>query len=257
MNTKNSFALSHPNQKLGLPVGKHIKVHIKNPKGIVEGKWNGQDDPEANSEEIQRSYTPTTSDDQLGHFDFVIKIYKGGIIERFPDGGKVSQYFGGLSVGDSINISGPFGLVEYKGKGLFTWKGKSFNCKQVAMIAGGTGITPMYQVINAILKDSEDSTNISLLYANQTEDDILLRDDLEKLANNFPDRFKIWYTLDRPGEGWKYSAGFVNKEMIADHLPPGGDETVVLMCGPPPMVKFACVPNLIELNYPSPSQITF
>jgi len=187
----------------------------------------------------------------------VIKIYKGGVIERFPDGGKMSQYFGGLIVGDSVNLSGPFGLVEYKGEGLFTWKGKSFRCSNVGMIAGGTGITPMLQVISAIIKDPKDTTKVSLLYANQTEEDILVRKELEDIAAAHPDRFKIWYTLDRPAENWKYSKGFISKELISAHFPPAGDDTVILMCGPPPMIKFACVPNLTDLGYNPASQIVF
>ena len=39
--------------------------------------------------------------------------------------------------------------------------------KQVGLIAGGTGITPMLQIIRAILKDEEDDTQVSLLFANQ------------------------------------------------------------------------------------------
>lgn len=35
----------------------------------------------------------------------------------------------------------------------------------------------------------------------------------------------MWYTVDRPPAGWKYSAGFVNKEMLAEHLPPAGKDT--------------------------------
>jgi NAD(P)H-flavin reductase len=61
------------------------------------------------------------------------------------------------------------------------------------MIAGGTGITPMYQVIQAVLKNSEDSTQLSLLYANVSPDDILLRDELDALAAAHPN-FKVWYT---------------------------------------------------------------
>lgn len=38
---------------------------------------------------------------------------------------------------------------------------------------------------------------VSLLYANQCEDDILLREELEELAEKFPQKFKLWYTLDR------------------------------------------------------------
>lgn len=43
------------------------------------------------------------------------------------------------------------------------------------MLAGGTGITPMFQVLNAILKNPRDTTSVTLLYGNLTEEDILLR----------------------------------------------------------------------------------
>lgn len=66
---------------------------------------------------------------------------------------------------------------------------------------GGTGIAPMLQLIRHILKDPKDETKLSLLFANQTEKDILLRDELEQAAKEHPDRFKFWYTLDRPTEG--------------------------------------------------------
>ncbi|KAK2121024.1 NADH-cytochrome b5 reductase 3 [Saguinus oedipus] len=39
--------------------------------------------------------------------------------------------------------------------------------KSVGMIAGGTGITPMLQVIRAIMKDPDDHTVCHLLFANQ------------------------------------------------------------------------------------------
>ena len=39
--------------------------------------------------------------------------------------------------------------------------------KKVGMIAGGTGITPMLQLIRQILKNKEDKTEVSLLFANQ------------------------------------------------------------------------------------------
>lgn len=40
------------------------------------------------------------------------------------------------------------------------------------MIAGGTGITPMYQIIKSSIKDASDRTQLSLIYANVNEDDI-------------------------------------------------------------------------------------
>lgn len=48
---------------------------------------------------------------------------------------------------------------------------------------------------------------------------------------------------------WKYSKGFISADMIKDHLPPPGDDTLILMCGPPAMINFACLPNLDKLGY--------
>ena len=124
------------------------------------------------------------------------------------------------------------------------------------MIAGGTGITPMYQVIQAVLKDKADKTEMKLLYANQTEDDILLREDLDTWAADHPN-FSVEYTLDRPPKDWKHSSGFVNEGMIREHLFPADSETICLMCGPPPMLKFACYPNLEKVGYAQDKQITF
>ena len=112
-------------------------------------------------------------------------------------------------------------------------------------------------MIGAILADPSDPTHISLLYANQTEDDILVRDMLEELAAKHPTRMKVWYTLDRPPASWKYSTGFITDTMIAEHLPPPGDDTLVLMCGPPPMVKFACQANLDKLGHAKNRQVAF
>ena len=60
------------------------------------------------------------------------------------------------------------------------------------MIAGGTGITPMYQVIKAVLKQADDETQLALLYANQSPDDILLFEELQSLAED--PRLRVWYT---------------------------------------------------------------
>ena len=61
----------------------------------------------------------------------------------------------------------------------------------------------MLQLIRAVFRDKNDQTNLALIFANQTEDDILLREELEDVQKEFPDRFKLWYTIDRPTEGMK------------------------------------------------------
>jgi hypothetical protein len=53
--------------------GKHIKIYGPRLEAVVEGEWNGQADPEAKRDEIERKYTPSSSNDDLGHFDIVIK----------------------------------------------------------------------------------------------------------------------------------------------------------------------------------------
>lgn len=278
-------------------------------QGKVPGQWNGREDPEADAKEIERKYTPTSSDADVGYCDLVIKVrshappprararaaahgrsppqrrparaagharpscltrvvgarvargvqvYEGGKIDRFPDGGKMSQYMASLRVGDSMTISGPWGMNEYKGHGLFKIGTKEKQVSHVGMMSGGTGITPMLQVIAAILRDPTDKTKVSLLYANQAEGDILVRDSLEALQAQHSDRFvSLWYTLDRPPAGWKYSTGFITDEMIKAHLPAPGPSTIVLMCGPPPMVKFACQQNLDKLGYAKDMQVAF
>lgn len=62
----------------------------------------------------------------------------------------------------------------------------------------------MLQIIKAILKDSDDLTAISLLFANRTEDDILCREELESIRDKYPHRVKLWFTLDTPSNGNDY-----------------------------------------------------
>jgi len=235
------FALPSKNHVLGLPVGQHVylSAHV-------------------NEELVVRPYTPVTSDDDNGYFDLVTKVYFRNVHPKFPNGGKMSQHLDSLQIGDTINVRGPSGLLVYKGRGEFHIKKDKKsppvvkNVSKIGLIAGGTGITPMLQVIRHIFKDKQDKTQVSLLFANQTEDDILLRPELEHLQSEYPDSFHLWYTLDRPPNDWQYSGGFVDADMIRDHLPAPADDVLICMCGPPPMIDFACQPSLEKLGY-SPS----
>ena len=75
---------------LGLPVGGFVKVHHLNKfTRKKEGEWNGRADPET-GEEIERKYTPVTSEDDKGFFEFHIKAYRPDEHPKFPDGGKSS-----------------------------------------------------------------------------------------------------------------------------------------------------------------------
>lgn len=118
----------------------------------------------------------------------------------------MSQHLESLKIGDTIEVRGPSGRLNYLGNGEFSMKKlrkdppTHIKVKKVAMIAGGTGITPMLQLIRHITKDENDQTQLCLLYANQTEKDILVRKELEEVREKHPGQFKLWYTVDTPGE---------------------------------------------------------
>jgi len=95
----------------------------------------------------------------------------------------------------------------------------------------------MLQIIREVLKRSDsDRTNLSFIFANVTETDIILRAELDGLAERHPN-FKVYYTLDKPPADWKFGSGFVNSAMIKDRMPPPAADTLILVCGPPPMCK--------------------
>ncbi|CAN6938830.1 unnamed protein product [Brassica oleracea] len=227
------FALPSEDQQLGLPVGKHIFLCAT-----------------INDKLCLRAYTPTSTVDAVGYIDLVIKVYFKNVHPRFPNGGLMSQHLDSLPIGAVLDIKGPLGHIEYQGRGKFMVSGKPKFANKLAMLAGGTGITPIYQVIQSILSDPEDETEMFVVYANRTEDDILVREELEGWADKFPDRLKIWYVVEIAKEGWEYSTGFITEAVLREHVPEGLEgESLALACGPPPMIQFALQPNLEKMGY--------
>lgn len=235
------FALPSENHTLGLPCGKHI---------MMSGKWKG--------EFVTRPYTPITGDEVKGYVEFAIKVYYP-CEPKFPEGGKMSQLLDSLKIGDTIDFKGPLGEVNYLENGNFTYKGKRKYCQMLGMIAGGTGITPMYQVAQHILRNPEDKTKVSLLFANKTDDDILLKAELDELAAKHAGQFSVEYVIDKAvkDKNWKGSLGHINDEMIRAHLPGPSDDTAVFLCGPPPMIEKACIPNLKKEGHSEDNIVTF
>ena len=90
-------------------------------------------DVNAEQKEIVRSYTPISSDENRGYFDLLIKSYPQG---------NISRHMATLKIGDVMKVKGPKGAMVYT-PGLV---------KRFGMIAGGTGITPMLQIIRAIVR---------------------------------------------------------------------------------------------------------
>ena len=115
----------------------------------------------------------------------------------------------------------------------------------------------MIMILQAILKDPEDPTMIKLIFANQTQDDILMEKELDDLAQN--QRFSIHYLLSRPKDG-KYekgSVGRVTQQLIKDQLFGSSDTTLCLLCGPQGMIDQACLPALDQLGYQKDNIVIF
>lgn len=215
------FVFQLPNSKdvIGLPIGQHVAI-----KAMVNGA------------SVSRSYTPTSNNLDLGKLELVIKCY--------PDGLLTGQYLEGLEIGDKVEFRGPKGGMKYH-NGL---------CKKIGMIAGGTGITPMYQLIRAICEDDRDTTEISLIYANRSEEDILLRRELEAFARGYPQNLKLWYMLDHPSDDWAYGKGYVTPEVMAARLPGPAPDTKIMLCGPPGMVN-ASKKGLVAAGFEAPGAV--
>ncbi|KAG0049568.1 NADH-cytochrome b5 reductase [Gryganskiella cystojenkinii] len=148
---------------------------------------------------VIRPYTPTSVVDQTGSFDFVIKRYEGPIT-KYPL--QANQH------------------------------------ESVTLIAGGSGITPMLQIVGGLLQDNTDKTKINLIFANVTPEDIILKDELDAYAKAHPDRFKLVYVIDKAVDGWKGATGYVTAELLKQHVPEiTKGNTKVFVCGPPLMMK--------------------
>ncbi|KAK0710889.1 hypothetical protein B0H67DRAFT_516543 [Lasiosphaeris hirsuta] len=201
------FALPTPSSILGLPIGQHISI----------GAALAQ--PDGSSKDIVRSYTPISGDHQPGYFDLLIKSYPTG---------NISRHMASLAVGQTIRVKGPKGAFVYTPNMV----------RHFGMVAGGTGITPMLQVIRAIVRGraTGDATQVDLIFANVTPQDILLKEDLDALVTE-DKGIRVHYVLDKPPAGWTGGVGYVTSDMITKWLPAPAEDVKILICGPPPMVS--------------------
>lgn len=160
--------------------------------------------------------------DEPGFIDLTVKLYPGG---------KASTHLHSLKPGDTCK----FAPLPKQ----FAWTSNKH--EHVALIAGGAGITPMYQLLHGILDNPSDHTRITLVWGVNTDDDIFFRDEFTALEKKFPGRFKAEYVVSQPTGGSSYRKGYVNKTIL-EELGLRASEThnkdiKVLVCGPPAMEK--------------------
>ena len=162
----------------------------------------------------------------------------------------MSQHLHSLREGQELSVWGPRGKIRYMGNGTFKIREEKesgdFNeiktFKHIGMVCGGTGLAPMLQVIRSVLSDQNDTTKITMIFANRTEEDILCREELDQLASD--DRLTVVYCLSKPVSEWTGESGYINGEMISKHFPAPSEDFYVLLCGSPKMVNEAYLPGL-------------
>ena len=186
-----------------------------------------------NGKSVKRPYTPSSLPGTAGLFDLTVKRYEAGTI---------SKYLHDQRVGDTVLMSGP------RPGGHWT----DGMAKKVGFVAGGTGITPMISIIRWILKNGLDE-ELFLVFANKTESDIIFQEEWERDVRAHPN-FHCVHVLEHPPKGWTGVTGRITADILRKHLPAPGPETVVFLCGPPPMVS-AMEETLKGLGYPEESVI--
>lgn len=162
----------------------------------------------------------------------------------------MSPHLHSLKPGDTHSF---FGVPIPGGAGWPTGKGE----RNIALIAGGAGITPLYQFTQAVFRDAAiqrpqgrtfELPQITLIFGVNTPADLLFHDEFRDLEKRYPDHFRCVYTVTDP-EGKKlpsvqdsllirnYETGRITRELLEKWMPkpdaPGGVK--ILLCGPPGM----------------------
>lgn len=163
---------------------------------------------------VKRPYTPSSMPGTTGFFELTVKRYENGLMSR---------YLHDRQVGETVLMSGP-------NPGGHWVDGMA---KRVGFVAGGSGITPMISIIRWILARSLE-VELFLVFANKTEADIIFREEWEADAREHSG-FHCYHVLSQPPAGWSQGTGHITESLLRTHLPPPGPDTVVFLCGPPPM----------------------
>ncbi|KAJ6013567.1 hypothetical protein N7540_008158 [Penicillium herquei] len=214
------FDLEHGKQTLGLPIGQHLMIKVPDP---------------VNKETIIRSYTPISDTNIEGKMELLVKIY-------FPSatipGGKMTMALDALKLGAAIDCKGPTGRFEYLGNGRLTVSGKERKVKSFTMICGGTGITPIFQVLRAVMQDPNDPTTCVVLFGNRLEEDILCRAELDAYVALDSRKCTVVHTLSKASDQWVGRRGRISEDLIKEYAPNMG-ESMAILCGPEALEKSA------------------
>lgn len=187
--------------------------------------------------------------DDKGMLEVLIKVY---FDTKERPGGKMTQALDSIPIGHFVDFKGPIGHFEYLSDGNCTINHKPRHIKRFIMICGGSGITPIFQVLRAIMEDENDSTKCLVLDGNRMEEDILCKTEMDALLKGprAEEKCRLIHTLSKPSHAWAGLKGRVGKELIEKEVGQFGvavqalggqkyeaGQELVLICGPETLEK--------------------
>lgn len=184
------------------------------------------------TEAVVRPYTPISTNALTGAFDLLVKNYGAN--------GRLSTHLCNIPVGS---------VVDFKHISFNVKIQAPFRQRQIGMIVGGTGITPMIQALHAILGDTESPAEqrADVLYGSRHSGDVLGKEMLDAWEKSHGNKLKVTHVLsaEEKDSAWTGERGFINKELVEKHLPgpEGRDDVIIFVCGPPILYDIFCGPR--------------
>lgn len=190
---------------------------------------------------VSRSYSLSSSPDEDEKPAITVKKIKDG---------KMSGYM--VNRAEEITdwqVDGPHGFFYPNEKAILS--------KNIVLIGGGSGITPLYSILKYVLKHT--TVNVILINANKTGDDVIFGKALGFIESSFSNRFKAWHVFSRsnPEEMISYRnalhtrlSKLVLKKLLKKLLPVNSEQRCFFLCGPPGLIQLA-EDTLTDLNTPS------
>ncbi|MES0825414.1 ferredoxin--NADP reductase [Ruegeria sp. SCP11] len=170
-------------------------------------------------EKYRRSYT--ISNPPGAELRITVKRVKDGV---------VSNHIGDtLAKGDSVDVMPPFGQ--------FSLLPGALKRRTHYFFGAGSGITPLFAMINSVLEDEPHST-AHLVYANTNADSIIFREELEQLQSRYPQRLTVRHILSRPSllswfTPWRNGHLDANAiKAVLSEAPPVAQDAQYWVCGP-------------------------
>jgi|TARA_R110001592_G_scaffold129_4_gene725 CDP-4-dehydro-6-deoxyglucose reductase len=151
--------------------------------------------PSEGTDSIKRNYSVASWPDGTNKFELII---------TYLEGGKMSEYlFKEAKIGDEVGYKGPMGV--------FTLPDNLMD-RDIYFVSTGSGISPFRSMINYLHQNKIPFKNIKLFFGTRTEDDLVYRDELEKIQQELPN-FEFIPTLsreDKPG----FAKGYVHEHYL-------------------------------------------